>query len=85
MHPRLPRELADAISRLSITFLKGYGDGGGFLTTGRQTSSPSSRRGGGGLEIYRLVRLTSVYGNFMEEILIEASFMQIKTTGNKQY
>lgn len=47
MHPRLPRELADAISRLSITFLKGYGDGGGFLTTGRQTSSPSSRRGGG--------------------------------------
>lgn len=37
------------------------------------------------MEIYRLVRLTSVYGNFMEEILIEASFMQIKTTGNKQY
>lgn len=83
MHPRELRELADAILRLSITFLKGYGDGGGFLTTGRQMSSLCSKEED--LEIYRLVRLSSVSGKIMEKILTEGSFMHTKTTGNKQY
>lgn len=38
-----------------------------------------------GLEIYRLVRITSVTEKIMEEMLREASFMNIKKTGNKQY
>lgn len=38
-----------------------------------------------GLEIYRLVRITSVTEKIMEAMLREASFMNIKKTGNKQY
>lgn len=76
-------ELADATWRFSITFLKAYGNGEGFLTTKRQMSSLIFEEEG--LEIYRLVRLTSVSEKIMEEMLREASFMHIKKTGNKQY
>lgn len=78
------RELADVTWRFSITFWKGYGSWGGFLTTKRQMSSLIFMEEEG-LEIYRLVRITSVTEKIMEEMLREASFMNIKKTGNKQY